>query len=637
MNHKFLILILSLIAVNVISQTNQALDKCSLIDTAKGLISNPCFVKVQNIIACMSPCEQQIWVDAFKKNTDTTKCFDCSFDKTLIKNCNIQYANDLVSKFGSYVLDERKALGCLSDFEKSNPEFYNTSDFYEFVQIEIGTSTCYINFITDVVNMNIKKRRYLCMSNADRDNAALTVDANGRITQFKFSPYETNVIVGSFNRYADCKAKLAATIRDTINRVTSTFQQSSKCATRLRLLDNSPTTTSTPLTTTASAITTQQSTSQKLSSLDNEAIQMFNKLLADVTSNTALVNDINTAITSIKNCGVILDSSYPNGVLSNIQLTDDKQKKAIQTLLSFGRATNTCDVNTNYIITLSNKTVKCEGTSCPADFTGFSFQWITQPDYDTYSIYAGCSNTTKFFFSTFSWFKGHFITQLRYNKGTTRYDLTQRYQQRLKQCIPGATRIPNSADGPCPIDQLKKECTNALDLSCKASGLSNLISTIIADNNETKPQQCVDVSPNIQALADINGYNQENSPTTPDTRLTIFSTYPDDNTLTCLKYVNDNLLSGLATNVSTIASINSNTLSASVISSTYTLRYLTTAASMVDSSNIQASVSFDSATIKRSDIAAILDITTLGREFGLNMSASHYSIGLVLMILAFLF
>jgi hypothetical protein len=448
MNHKFFILILSLILQNVIKQTSQALEKCSLIDTAKGLTSNPCFDKVQNIIACMSPCEQQIWVDAFKKNTDTTKCFDCSFYKTLVKNCNIQYANDLVSKFGSYALDEIKAIRCFYDFQKSNSELLNPWDFFGFAADELDTSTCYINFITDVVNMNIKKRRYLCMSNADRDNAALTVDANGRITQFKFSPYETNVLVGSFNRYADCKAKLATTIRDTINRVTSSALQSAKCATGLRQLDNIPTTTSTPLTTTASATTTQQSTSQKLSSLDNEAIQMFNKLLADVTSNTALVNDINTAITSIKNNGVILDPSYSNGVLSNIQLTDDKQKKAIQTLLSFGRATNTCDVNTNYIITLSNKTVKCEGASCPDDITGFSFKWIRELSSYTYSIYAGCANTTKFFFSSFSWQYGHFITQLRYNKGNTRYDLTQRYQQRLKQCIPGATRIPNLADDP---------------------------------------------------------------------------------------------------------------------------------------------------------------------------------------------
>jgi hypothetical protein len=190
---------------------------------------------------------------------------------------------------------------------------------------------------------------------------------------------------------------------------------------------------------------------------------------------------------------------------------------------------------------------------------------------------------------------------------------------------------------PCPIDQIKKECTDALDLPCIASGLNNLISTIIADNNETKPLQCVDVNPNLQALADINGFEQDYPELTTYTILDTLSATPDDNTLTCLKYVNDYLLNGLATNVSAIASINSNTLSATVISSTYTLRYLATTASMVDSSNIQASVSFDSATIKRSDIAAILAIDTLGREFGLNISAYYYSIGYVLMILAFLF
>jgi hypothetical protein len=397
MNYKIYILMLALATANIASQVNSIQDKCLLIDNAKELTSNPCFDKVQNIIACMKACEQQIWVDAFKKNTDSSKCFNCSFDKALVKSCNISYANDLVTKFRNYNSDERKSVKCLYDFEVNN-ELLNTSDFSNYVQNTYATTECYRNFIVDVVNVNIKRRRYLCMSNADRDNATLNVDNNGRITQFKFSPYETNVLVGSFNNYADCKARLGTSISNTVQAVIQNALQSPKCApdsssngtstktnTSTQANISTQTTTSSqtgtnantpkdttyqiPSTTLGPETTTAQISTPKInSSLDNEAIQMFKNLLADVSSNTALVNDLNTAITSIKTYGVIIDPSYSHYVLTDIQLTDDYEKKAIQTLLAFEKATNTCDANTNYIISLSNKTLKCEGTSCPADF-----------------------------------------------------------------------------------------------------------------------------------------------------------------------------------------------------------------------------------------------------------------------------
>jgi hypothetical protein len=228
MNYKIYILILALTTANIASQVSSTQDKCLLIDSAKELISNPCFDKVQNIIACMKACEQQIWVDAFKKNADSSKCFNCSFDKTLIKSCNISYANDLVTKYGTYSSDERKSVKCLYDFELIT-ELLNPSDFFDCYNTDT-TTECYRNFIVDVVNMNIKRRRYLCMLNADRDNAALNVNTNGRITQFKFSPYETNVLVGSFNNYADCKARLGTSISNTVQTVIQNALETPKCA-----------------------------------------------------------------------------------------------------------------------------------------------------------------------------------------------------------------------------------------------------------------------------------------------------------------------------------------------------------------------------------------------------------------------
>jgi hypothetical protein len=361
---------------------------------------------------------------------------------------------------------------------------------------------------------------------------------------------------------------------------------------------------------------------------------MLNNLLADVSSNTALVNDINTALTSIKAYGVIIDPSHSDYVLPNIQLTDDYKKKAIQTLLAFEKATDTCDANTNYVISLSNKILKCEGTSCPANFAGFPFNWITGNGTDFYSIYAGCANTSRFFFSSFSWEHGHYITQLRYNKGTVRYDLTQRYQQRFKQCIPGTTRNPNSFDDPCPADQLKKECKDTLDLSCKTS-LNKLISTMITDNSQTKPSTCGDVNPNLQTLVELQGINQDDDfSVDSDPRLSPLSSGPDDSTLTCLKFINDNLLNNLATNISAIPSINSGALSASVISSTTTLRYLATTASMVDSSDIPTSISFDGVIIKRSEINLVFGEYV---DFGITASGYYYSTRFALVVYIFLF
>jgi hypothetical protein len=126
---------------------------------------------------------------------------------------------------------------------------------------------------------------------------------------------------------------------------------------------------------------------------------------------------------------------------------------------------------------------------------------------------------------------------------------------------------------------------------------------MITDNSQTKPNTCTNVNPNLQTLVEIQSIERDDdSPVDSDPRLSPLSAGPDENTIMCLKFINDNLLNNLATNISAIPSINSGALSAIVISSTSTLRYLATSTSMVDSSDIPTSISFDNVIIKRSDI-----------------------------------
>jgi hypothetical protein len=775
-------------STSTVTPTADAPTTCKLTDSAQALSTNECFKKVQNVIACMTPCEQELWVKAYNSNTDTNRCFDCSLIKdSELKSCSVKNANAVVTEFGKKNKKDRNAFSCLKAFQEqtlgtSDTDAAATTDtqLTNVINQQSNTSQCYINFITSLLNVNIGRRRYLCLPNELRASVVLSADNDGKVTQFKFSATEANTIVGTFNAYADCKAQLGTTLSEAVNNVTQQAAVSPKCAPgdssmvdpaagtvpagtntsgngmiggdamppsgatasatgtvngtatgsasisgtvstsagHLRYLaDNAKATTTSGSGSQPSGASGSQPSGasgsqpsgasgsqpsgasgsqpsgasgsqpsgasgskpsgasgsqpsgasgsqpsgasgsqpsgasgsmpsggkplgkpQKNVNLGSDISTFFDNLVKDAAGYTTLITGLNNAKTSIQTNGLICDPSALDRLVANIQQSEEKNKKAIKELLTLAKATNTCDTTTKFLITIANKEVKCEG-SCPNGFTGFQFNWVSEAKADTnFAIYAGCVSGAKFLFANITNKKGDQIIQLRYNKDTTRFDLTQRCQQRTKNCVPGAKRNPNANDGACPADKLKKECTEALDKICGQTGLNTTITNMVPTGTATKPPACVNVDPNIQVAASISASSAGTIGAT-DASLSVT---PDANTVACLSYITNTFINGLSANTENTVDINTSALSSVTIeasaSATTGTRILDNS-SMIDSNPATTKTAF-TATVTANDISANPeagaqnDVTTTAAVN--TISADFMKAGFAVLFLAFL-
>jgi hypothetical protein len=129
-----------------------------------------------------------------------------------------------------------------------------------------------------------------------------------------------------------------------------------------------------------------------------------------------------------------------------------------------------CTAESNYIHSISKMTVECLG-NCPSSFIGFPFNWVSETmAFDSYEYYAGCiKGSTKFLFSNISK-DSRPIIQFQYKKGDINFDLSLRCKNRIISYTPGKQRNINTLDGPCPIGDMKPQCTNYFDSCCTTSG-----------------------------------------------------------------------------------------------------------------------------------------------------------------------
>jgi hypothetical protein len=551
--NKKLILIISLLN-SILNSTDPLDTTCSLIPSAQALLGNPCFDKISTIISCLSACEQVLWVKAYKANQHPDKCFECTaISQSALKACAVERANEIAAKASRKYEELRKSISCLKDFERDN-----LSGNFEFVEMTSGqldaivdqqqsTGNCYKTFIKNMININIRRRRYLCVSNNIRDDNVFSMDQDERITQFKFTVSEANKIVGSFRMYADCSTQLKSTIATSVQIITEAASESPECSNGTRLLtsdnssedldtdpDDSISVSPSPFLTVSNSPPTDSHMIGRYHgvTLGTDISTYFTSLTSEVTAYPDLITSLQNAEASIKTEGVICDPSVIPQLFSNIQQTESAHRMTIQNIISMTKETYTCTAESDFVYSISNKKVNCQGF-CP--FTGFTFNWISESRaFSFYELWIGCIHNTTFVLSNI-FTGGKSVIEFKYNTPVAAFNLSKRCHQRLSTCIPGKNRDTNTQDGPCPADRMKSQCTESLDKVCAASGFNDMLETITSSNGNI-PTPCQGVDPSLSLSATFSSTTTHSSSTA------------SPEVASCLSFINSKILNGLSNN-----------------------------------------------------------------------------------------
>jgi hypothetical protein len=519
----FSILIILFTFVN--SDTDHITKTCTLIDSAKVIKSNTCFEKVKYIIACFTPCEQDLWVKAFIENKDESRCFDCSaISEDAFKSCRLEFTNNITNKASFTHYQIRKSLYCLKSFSNDILDDYDTSLLNDFVRTQYDIGYCYKTFVKNLININTRRRRFLCANNIIRDQNAMNTDSSGKITQFKFTVNEANVVVGSFNMFMDCSAQLTSSLINTVNSFIRDTAVSQECVKTRSLLSDSG------LLSLSELSSYNIESASKNIMLGGDVNIYFSKLMNDAKDFPELVSSINNAQDLVITQGVVCDPLISK-LFSNIQQKENTQKSTVKMIYNFIKDT-TCD-STNYTYSIKNKQINCTG-KCPNSFVGFSFNWISEyKAFSFYEIWAGCINGAKFFLSNIT-NNNNPVIQYIYKTKEIDFDLSIRCKQRALTCIPGINREIN-IDGACQQDTMDNTCSKYLDQKCSATGLQNILIKLINTSSNNLPEVCqaVDASLSLSASFNLN-YN-----------LTV-ALQPNQDVANCLTFIDYNLLNGLS-------------------------------------------------------------------------------------------
>jgi hypothetical protein len=583
-------------------EDDEAPEVCSLVASAMDLIKNPCFNKIQSIIACLSPCEQELWVTAYNNNKDTDKCFDCStMNKESLKACNVKNINSIAEKALSNYSHLRKSLSCLKGFQE---DIFNTQ-IGNIVSQQNTSSQCFKNLLSTIANVNIRRKKFLCATNAQISANTLSTDSTGQILQFKYTSEDANQLVSSFTSYADCKANLTSTVTSAIFTITEQAINSTECAVPVvgtRLLED---------TTTIKTVT--QNVPMKGYSLASDVNDIFDALVTEASDFPELTNALKAGKASIAD-GVVCDPSVIPLLFSNIQQTEENQKNNIKNIYEFTRSIIPCDVQSGhaiYVISVSNNSIKCTG-ACPEGLTNISFKWVSESNAppSSYSIFAGCLKGAKYFYASITNSKAQNIIQLRYNKGNTKFDLASQCQQKSKECLPGSDKATESN---CPQNKLNEDCMNSLNQKCKASGLAQLLQNLVPDSAATKPPACQSVDLSLQVTAKASR-----------------------EVINCLQFINNNVVKGLSTDIAKVADLDNQVLSsANVITSS--LRYLQSVSDFInDDVSLLPDYFREIATISETDVSVNLN-RNAASDFNNYSSGKYVNANVLILALILLF
>jgi hypothetical protein len=190
------------------------------------MAKSPCLDKFSEIIGCMSPCQQELWVQANIKNQNTTVCLDCStISKDRFKSCVTKNINGIgkgVSKKNSKVKD---GLTCLSKFKDSNFKYHTNVQNITKTEMDNIDKTqkkgvdCFKNFLASLGTVGAQRRKLLCLPITDLNSMCISTDASGRCKGFKFNVPDATTLTKSINDITYCAQQQSTQQLASINNI----------------------------------------------------------------------------------------------------------------------------------------------------------------------------------------------------------------------------------------------------------------------------------------------------------------------------------------------------------------------------------------------------------------------------------
>ena len=581
-------------ATSTISQ--DAPTKCELIQTAKDLVSkSECFSKVQEIISCMTPCEQQLWVDANLQNTDKLKCFSCDLVKPKLKDCVVKNANGVAGKATEKLKSKRKGLSCFGGFKKD--KLKNDADVSKTLDNTLADSiknnqkgaNCFKNMVTGLTNANVKRRRILCLPIADIATMIGSIDAEGKIKFFKYNMDEATDIVNTVVDFSTCNQIVNTNQAAQINEIVEKIANAPSC------MGDGP--------------------KEGKKPPHGIKVEELNNYLTTLSANSKNYTDLNTAVNvAIANnntAGNILPGGLPIFV-SNIVQTDQKIKKTIFQIVGFGggKKKDDTDLSKDVVFTIQGGKISCSG-SCPEGFSEITFSFVNAEkapsDYRFWSGVLGGSNFV-FGYQTIS---GKTYTEFRFGgdkKGKKDFDLGKEGMDRVKKCALGSTEA--TSDPNCPLAGMKQECIKDLNSRCQGSGLNNNAGNSLSLQN------------GVPVACDANALNVESG--------------SEIHIASCLQFAQDNLMNGMNIKPESISNIESKLSTGGV-----RLRYLTSETLITKNDPSANNNVFKDSTITSNDVVvddisqdkALAEINSSGSNTGGDLSSGYLSISILLVFI----
>jgi hypothetical protein len=141
------------------------------------MAKSTCLDKYSEIIGCMSPCEQDLWVQANLNNKNSSLCFDCSsISKDSFKSCVSKNINGIGKGVSQKFFKVKNGISCLSKFKDNN--FKNDTDIQNTTKAEMNNilnsikkgADCFRKFLASMGTINARRRRMLCLDLATLDS-----------------------------------------------------------------------------------------------------------------------------------------------------------------------------------------------------------------------------------------------------------------------------------------------------------------------------------------------------------------------------------------------------------------------------------------------------------------------------------
>lgn len=467
---NLLLCCLLLASLTVQNELDETPDECSLTDAAKARLTSDCFSELQNVIACMSPTEQDAWANANELNTDPTLCFNCDNMKISLKEGFKKKVSSLAAKLTTKARGKRKGMSCLKKFSfrldsTSKEEIEDSLE--SMVAYQKQGSQCQATLVQTVENIMITKRKLFCVPTADIETMSIT-DVDGTVSDIKYTIADAKSIVDAFLTFFDCQASSSAMIVNEIASVGDVIATSSTCAVEA---------------------TTDESDSSRAKIRKGKALGTDVLTYITAVSNlstTFPVDEFTTFITNLTNSfnGVNPINCNPGGFQSFISNIDTSGDSATFVEL-FNQAKEKCE--NAYTLFVTDGNVTCAGT---CNLTGLNLTFLDSAKVPkNYNVVAGCTASESFTYVTYTDLvdSTKVYTSFSFEGSSDKYKSDVRCLAKARGCMPGGLQSGGDArDGTCP--SLKDSCKSELNGDCSKSGLLTVITT--GNSSSPYPSDC---------------------------------------------------------------------------------------------------------------------------------------------------